>query len=49
VASISEMIERLWIRKPEYSQVVGGPVLRSSVTRQIDPADGWVSLALPFR
>jgi DNA-binding MarR family transcriptional regulator len=47
--SIPEKIEGLGIRKREFSQLVDTLVLRGYVTREIDPNDGTVSLALTER
>jgi DNA-binding MarR family transcriptional regulator len=47
--SIPQMIEGLGIRKREYSQLVDSLVLRGYITRDIDPKDGRVSLALTER
>src|ERR1700735_5134762 len=47
--SIADRIEGLGIRKREYSQLVDTLVLRGYITREIDPADGRVSLALTER
>lgn len=47
--SIPERIERLGIRPSEFRRLVDTLVLRGYITRQIDPADGRVSLALTER
>jgi DNA-binding MarR family transcriptional regulator len=47
--SIPERIEGLGIKQREFRQLVDTLVLRGYITRQIDPADGKVSLALTER
>jgi DNA-binding MarR family transcriptional regulator len=47
--SIPEKIEGLGIRKREFGQLVDTLVLRGYITREIDPNDGTVSLALTER
>jgi DNA-binding MarR family transcriptional regulator len=47
--SMPEKIEGLGIRKREFSQLVDTLVLRGYITRQVDPNDGTVSLALTER
>jgi DNA-binding MarR family transcriptional regulator len=44
--SIPERIEGLGIKQREFRQLVDALVLRGYITREIDPADGRVSLAL---
>jgi DNA-binding MarR family transcriptional regulator len=47
--SIPERIEGLGIKPREFRQLVDTLVLRGYITREIDPADGRVSLALTER
>jgi DNA-binding MarR family transcriptional regulator len=47
--SIPERIEGLGIKQRELSQLLDTLVLRGYITRQIDPADGEVTLALTER
>jgi DNA-binding MarR family transcriptional regulator len=47
--SIPEKIEGLGIKQREFRQLVDTLVLRGYITREIDPADGKVSLALTER
>jgi DNA-binding MarR family transcriptional regulator len=47
--SIPERIEGLGIKQREFRQLVDTLVLRGFLTREIDPADGKVSLALTER
>jgi DNA-binding MarR family transcriptional regulator len=47
--SIPERIEGLGFKRREFRQLVDALVLRGYVTRQIDPADGRVSLELTER
>jgi DNA-binding MarR family transcriptional regulator len=47
--SIPERIEGLGIKQREFRQLVDTLVLRGYITREIDPADGTVSLALTER
>jgi DNA-binding MarR family transcriptional regulator len=47
--SIPEKIEGLGMKKREFSQLVDTLVLRGYTTRDIDPSDGTVSLALTER
>jgi DNA-binding MarR family transcriptional regulator len=47
--SIPERIDGLGIKPPESRQLVDTLVLRGYITREIDPADGRVSLALTER
>ena len=47
--SIPERIEGLGIKQREFRQLVDTLVLRGYITREIDPADGKVSLALTER
>jgi DNA-binding MarR family transcriptional regulator len=47
--SIPERIEGLGIKQREFRQLVDTLVLRGYITREIDPADGRVSLALTER
>jgi DNA-binding MarR family transcriptional regulator len=47
--SIPERIEGLGINQREFSQLVDTLVLRGYLTREIDPVDGGVSLALTER
>jgi DNA-binding MarR family transcriptional regulator len=46
---LEEMIEGLGIRKREYEALLDKLTLRGYITREIDPADGSVSLALTGR
>jgi DNA-binding MarR family transcriptional regulator len=47
--SIPERIEGLGIKQREFRQLVDTLVLRGYITREIDPADGTLSLALTER
>jgi DNA-binding MarR family transcriptional regulator len=47
--SIPEMIEGLGIKERDFRQLVDTLVLRGYITREIDPADGKVSLELTER
>jgi DNA-binding MarR family transcriptional regulator len=47
--SIPERIEGLGIKQREFRHLVDTLVLRGYITREIDPADGRVSLALTGR
>jgi DNA-binding MarR family transcriptional regulator len=47
--SVQERIEGLGIKRREFRQLIDALVLRGYITRQIDPADGRLSLALTDR